>query len=125
MKREFGKQQQWSGNKRRACVACVGLRWLGAVASPAVAAVSAVSADGSKATQRGHVVSVQRIDHFTERQVSDELGKFGLPADSVRHSVTAYRVVYRTIDPHGRPTTASGLVLVPRRMPHGPQRVVV
>ncbi len=32
----------------------------------------------------------------------------------VRYGVDAYRIVYRTIDVAGRPTTASGLVVVPR-----------
>jgi hypothetical protein len=31
----------------------------------------------------------------------------------VRFGVTGYRVVYRTIDPVGRATTASGLVVLP------------
>lgn len=130
MEREFGKQQR-SRNVRRACVVCAALvvavgGGSVAVAASAASAVSQASAtDGSGATQRGSVVSVHRIDHFDVREVRDEVGKFGLPTDDVRHPVTAYRVVYRTIDPRGRATTVSGLVLVPRRMPEGPQRVVV
>ncbi|MEV6768850.1 alpha/beta fold hydrolase [Nocardia sp. NPDC051030] len=38
-------------------------------------------------------------------------GKFDTP---VRNGVDAYRVVYRTIAPDGSPTTASGLVVLPR-----------
>ncbi|OMI39866.1 alpha/beta hydrolase family protein, partial [Streptomyces sparsogenes] len=33
---------------------------------------------------------------------------------TVRYGVDAYRLVYRTVDPHGRPTTASGLLVLPR-----------
>lgn len=44
-----------------------------------------------------------------------ELTGAGFGADTVRYGVDAYRLVYRTVDAHGRPTTASGLVAVPLR----------
>lgn len=42
-----------------------------------------------------------------------ELAAAGFGTDTVRHGVEAYQLVYRTVDAHGRPTTASGLVAVP------------
>ncbi|WP_372350979.1 lipase [Streptomyces sp. KL116D] len=42
-----------------------------------------------------------------------ELGVAGFEAGAVRYGVVAYRLVYWTVDPHGRPTTASGLLVLP------------
>ncbi|WP_161104937.1 lipase family protein [Actinomadura rayongensis] len=46
--------------------------------------------------------------------VRTALRKDGLDASRVRHGVTAYRIVYRTIDTARKPTTASGLLVLPR-----------
>ncbi|MGW0773543.1 lipase [Streptomyces sp. NPDC002835] len=42
-----------------------------------------------------------------------ELAAAGFGDDTVRNGVVAYRLVYRTVDAHGRPTTASGLFVLP------------
>ncbi|MEU3991945.1 lipase [Streptomyces platensis] len=42
-----------------------------------------------------------------------ELGAAGFEGGTVRYGVAAYRLVYRTVDPYGRPTTASGLLALP------------
>ncbi|MFG2431722.1 lipase [Streptomyces sp. NPDC048590] len=42
-----------------------------------------------------------------------ELTEAGFSGDTVRHGVVAYRLVYRTVDAHGRRTTASGLLVLP------------
>ncbi|MEU8976493.1 lipase [Streptomyces monashensis] len=42
-----------------------------------------------------------------------ELGAAGFGHGIVRHGVVAYRLVYRTIDPRGQATTASGLFVLP------------
>ncbi|MDI2128344.1 alpha/beta fold hydrolase [Yinghuangia seranimata] len=47
----------------------------------------------------------------------------GFDAGTARYGVDAYRLVYRTVDPFGRPTTASGLLAVPRGL-DGRLRVV-
>ncbi|AZQ40946.1 lipase [Streptomyces cyaneochromogenes] len=49
----------------------------------------------------------------TPRAVAAELGSAGFEDGTVRYGVVAYRLVYRTVDPHGRPTTASGLLVLP------------
>ncbi|WP_370947384.1 alpha/beta hydrolase family protein [Amycolatopsis sp. cg5] len=69
---------------------------------------------------RGALVSHELVQTLGQ----DELkGAFGPFSDSLaEYGVDAYRVVYRTIDAHGRPTTASGLVAFPRRS--GALRVV-
>jgi hypothetical protein len=44
------------------------------------------------------------------------LTKGGMKADRtlVRHGIAAYRLIYRTVTPQGVPTTASGLLVLPR-----------
>ncbi len=44
-----------------------------------------------------------------------ELTGDGFDASSVRYGIRSYRLVYRTVDPFGRPTTASGLMVLPDR----------
>ncbi|WP_369382728.1 hypothetical protein [Streptomyces sp. cg36] len=47
-------------------------------------------------------------------QVAARVAKSGIDAAQVRYGVRAHRIVYRTIDPKGRPTTASELVALPK-----------
>jgi hypothetical protein len=66
---------------------------------------------------RGRLVSVEHLRTLSARAVAaeltgDEAGAWDTGA--VRYGVDTYRVVYRTVDPAGRPTTASGLVAFPR-----------
>ncbi|SDY88919.1 hypothetical protein SAMN05421504_107327 [Amycolatopsis xylanica] len=69
---------------------------------------------------RGALVSQELVQTLDQ---SDLKGAFGPFSDSrAKYGVDAYRVVYRTIDANGRPTTASGLVALPRRA--GSPRVV-
>ncbi|WSR23852.1 lipase [Streptomyces sp. NBC_01205] len=87
--------------------------------APAVATAAATSpAGGVQAQQdergRGTLVSAEKLYTLaTPQAVSVELGAAGFEVDTVRHGVVAYRLVYRTVDAYGRPTTASGLFVVP------------
>lgn len=61
---------------------------------------------------RGAVVSATPIAHLTAAQLDAAAADVpGAPQAS--YGVTAYRLIYRTIDVNGRPTTASGLVVLP------------
>ncbi|WP_328942030.1 lipase [Streptomyces sp. NBC_00250] len=63
---------------------------------------------------RGTLVSAVKLYTLDSAQaVTDELGRAGFDGDVVEHGVVAYRLVYRTIDAQGRPTTASGLLALP------------
>ncbi|WP_220377923.1 lipase [Streptomyces inhibens] len=63
---------------------------------------------------RGTLVSAEKLYTLESAQaVAAELGRAGFDDGIVRHGVVAYRLVYRTVDPHGRPTTASGLFVLP------------
>ncbi|POX42162.1 hypothetical protein C3486_06360 [Streptomyces sp. Ru73] len=51
---------------------------------------------------------------LTAAEVATRLAKSGIDAAQARYGVRAYRVVHRTLDAKGTPTTASALVAVPR-----------
>src|SRR6202042_2445316 len=73
---------------------------------------SATSAGASH--QRGQLVSVTPLATLpTVAAVRSELTGDGFDPSSARYGVRSYRLVYRTVDPFGRPTTASGLMVLP------------
>ncbi len=80
----------------------------GAVHQPTLseAAVSSVH------SPRGALVSATPVAQLTAAQLDAAAADFpGTPRAS--YGVTAYRLIYRTVDTHGRPTTASGIVVLP------------
>ncbi|MFJ9380302.1 lipase [Streptomyces sp. NPDC101455] len=91
----------------------------GSVSAGALGArgVATASAHGAPDTARGRPVSVVHLRALSAREVAAELrgdedGAWDVGA--VHYGVDTYRVVYRTVDPKGRPTTASGLLAFPR-----------
>ncbi|WP_254647141.1 lipase [Streptomyces sp. GbtcB6] len=81
--------------------------------APAAAVVAPVGTHAS----RGTVVSVEHLRTLSARQVAaeltgDEAGAWDTGA--VRYGLDTFRIVYRTVDLRGRPTTASGLPALPR-----------
>ncbi|WP_433323891.1 alpha/beta hydrolase family protein [Spirillospora sp. CA-294931] len=78
------------------------------------AAVAA--APGETSLGRGSIVSVKRVARMSavqvERYLAADHPNFASPRP--RHGVDTYQVVYRTLTPRGRPTTASGVVSLPR-----------
>ncbi|TDC90065.1 lipase [Actinomadura sp. 7K507] len=60
------------------------------------------------------MVSATHLGTMTAGQVRTWLASEEFDAASVRYGVDTYRLVYRTIDPRGRSTTASGLLVLPR-----------
>ncbi|RKS70966.1 hypothetical protein BZB76_5446 [Actinomadura pelletieri DSM 43383] len=65
-------------------------------------------------TARGTIVSTEAVAGLTRDEAVQYLTQAGVDTAGVRHGLDAYRIVYRTIEPDGRPTTASGLVVLPR-----------
>lgn len=59
---------------------------------------------------RGDVVSATRVSHLSRSAAQTYLASFKTP---VRNGIDTYRVTYRTITAQGRPTTASGVVVLP------------
>lgn len=74
---------------------------------------SSSPADQDPAT-RGAVVSVTPVADLDAKEVAVRLAKAGIDATQVRYGVRAHRIVYRTVDFQGTPTTASELVAMPK-----------
>src|SRR5882757_1123426 len=72
------------------------------------------SATATQHAARGAIVSAKRVQHLTAKQVRDNLKANSFDRSKVKYGVDAYRIVYRTVDENGHPTTASGLVVIPR-----------
>ena len=89
-----------------------------ALAALAIAVASPVSA--SAAPPRGELLDATRVVSLSRAQVAERVQAYGFPADRVRSGVVAYRVGYATIDVAAAPTTATGLVVLPR---NGAQRL--
>ncbi|MGR6915441.1 lipase family protein [[Actinomadura] parvosata] len=62
---------------------------------------------------RGAVVSSTLLEKLDKGQIAERLKATGIDAAQVKYGVSAYRVVYRTVDAKGRSTTASQLVALP------------
>ncbi|WP_083999986.1 alpha/beta hydrolase family protein [Actinomadura kijaniata] len=67
-----------------------------------------------RADTRGEIVSSVRVKRMSAKQARAWLASDGFDARAVRYGVDAYRLVYRTVDARKRPTTASGLLVLPR-----------
>ncbi|PNG94336.1 hypothetical protein SMF913_10361 [Streptomyces malaysiensis] len=63
---------------------------------------------------RGVLVSVIPVADRGVGQVREFLAGRDIATDPVRYGVRAYRLTYRTVDPYGKPTTATGLLSLPR-----------
>ncbi|MFI6449403.1 alpha/beta hydrolase family protein [Kitasatospora sp. NPDC050543] len=91
-----------------------------AVLAPALAAALALAAatpgDAAArcpAEQRGSLISAVPLTELTRAATADYLTQHGLPSPVPAVGTTTYRLVYRTVDAEGRPTTASGLLALP------------
>ncbi|CAM5373903.1 hypothetical protein GCM10010329_15140 [Streptomyces spiroverticillatus] len=89
---------------------------VGLTAAPALAATAKAPAPTQQAQHpvRGTLISVTPVADLTRDQVRAFVTRGGLAPEQVRHGVTAYRLIYRTITPQGVPTTASGLLVLPK-----------
>ncbi|MEO3752386.1 lipase [Streptomyces sp. B6B3] len=102
-------------------VACAALLLAGAPAAVAAEPAATVAAASAPATaeheqrHRGALVSAELLYTLDGRaEAAAELAAAGFDGSVARYGVDVYRLVYRTVDPAGRPTTASGLLALPR-----------
>lgn len=87
----------------------------GAVAALGVSASFAWADPQAKAGHAGRGTLVS-ADHLRSMSVGDAkaaLDKAGFATDSLEYDVELYRLEYRTVDPHGKHVTASGLLALP------------
>ncbi|MEU1196778.1 alpha/beta hydrolase [Streptomyces sp. NPDC005813] len=93
---------------RRAIAAGAALLLAGLAAAPA-----AVAADRRGPAARGTLVSVVPVASHDADAVRRFLAERETATDPVRYGVRSYRLTYRTVDPHGAPTLATGLLTLP------------
>ncbi|MFB6824922.1 alpha/beta hydrolase family protein [Streptomyces virginiae] len=108
------RRRQWL---RRGAATVALAAVLGGIAAPAATAVPAAQA-ATASPARGGLLSVVPLDTLDREQVVAELATLGIDPATVRYGVRAYRLTYATVDPQGRPTTATGLLVLPRGGPH-------
>ncbi|HEY4464741.1 MAG TPA: hypothetical protein VGN41_18900, partial [Streptosporangiaceae bacterium] len=98
-----------------AAAAVTGIATLAVTAAgPALASGPALAGAPASPADRGHLVSVTPLGTLpTPAAVRAELTADGFSAAPARYGVRSYRLVYRTVDAHGRPATASGLMVLP------------
>jgi hypothetical protein len=84
------------------------------VSAAALLPVGAAAATTTPPAGRGTLVSVTPLKTLTAAQTRKELTGAGFDAKAVRNGVDTYRLRYRTVDVHGGPTTATGLLVLPR-----------
>ncbi|MFC0629142.1 alpha/beta hydrolase family protein [Kribbella deserti] len=97
-----------------ALIAALALTPLTAFATPQTLPAEASASQVVPAAFRGQLVSAVKLERLSAAAVDKTAKAMGfVNPPQARNGVTAYRVVYRTITPEGRPTTASGLVVLP------------
>jgi hypothetical protein len=88
--------------------------------SPGAPPYASPTSTSPVAGQRGTVVAVRPLERWDAARVRAYLTEQGLDATRVRFGVDASRISYATVDPAGRPTTASALVTQPSAAPGQP-----
>jgi pimeloyl-ACP methyl ester carboxylesterase len=78
-----------------------------------LAVAPAAVAGGQQHVRRGDLVAVTPLARYDAGQVRRYMEERDIVADSVRYGIRAYRLTYRTVDPYGKPTTATGLLTLP------------
>ncbi|MER5966916.1 alpha/beta hydrolase [Streptomyces sp. NPDC002057] len=89
-----------------------------AVVLTALTAAPAVAASGPhpvrQSAGRGALLGVTPVADLSRSEVAAFLKGADIDPATVRHGVRAYRLTYRTVTPGGEPTTATGLLVLPR-----------
>ncbi|MFJ1868100.1 alpha/beta hydrolase [Streptomyces sp. NPDC088097] len=102
---------------RRGAAAVALAAVLGGFAAP-VALAAPTASTASARSERGALISVTPLESLDRDRVAATLSAEGMDTSTVRHGVSAYRLTYATVDPQGRPATATGLLVLPRGGPH-------
>ncbi|MFF4499546.1 alpha/beta hydrolase family protein [Streptomyces sp. NPDC001401] len=102
-----------SWRTRRGLAGAAALLLAGLAAAPVAAA-----AERPHTGHRGSLVSITPVADHDAGGVREFLAGRDIATGSVRYGVRAYRLTYRTVDPYGKPTTATGLLTLPRGGAH-------
>ncbi|WP_327356471.1 alpha/beta hydrolase family protein [Streptomyces sp. NBC_01304] len=101
--------------RRGTVAACTALVLALGAAAPALAGDTQphVATYTQQHTQRGELIASTPLSKLTSAELTKFLEGRDMDASTVRHGVRAYRLTYRTVDPQGQPTTATGLFVLP------------
>ncbi|MFB7913191.1 alpha/beta hydrolase [Streptomyces sp. NPDC056061] len=78
-----------------------------------------VTAHGASAVRgRGDLLGVTPVADLDRAAVARFLADGRVDTGTVRHGLRGYRLTYRTVTPQGAPTTATGLLVLPKGGPH-------
>ncbi|MGI5169255.1 hypothetical protein ACQEU3_33410 [Spirillospora sp. CA-253888] len=83
-------------------------------AGPSASGAAAPAADRTARHTRGELVDSTHLRTFTADEARTWLASDTFDPAAVKYGVDTYRLVYRTVDVRDRPTTASGLLVLPR-----------
>ncbi|MBY8342509.1 alpha/beta hydrolase [Streptomyces spinosirectus] len=103
-----------SWRTRRGLAGAAALLLAGLAAAP----VAAAAERPHGGDRRGSLISVTPVADRDAAQVRSFVAGQGVATDPVRYGVRAYRLTYRTVDPQGSPTTATGLLTLPKGGAH-------
>ncbi|MEU9188129.1 alpha/beta hydrolase [Streptomyces sp. NPDC048484] len=96
---------------RRAWRGLAGAAVLLLAATPAATALNGPVGHG---TERGELLAMTSAASHDATGVRKFLAGRDIATGTVRYGVRAYRLTYRTVDPFGKPTTATGLLSLPK-----------
>jgi hypothetical protein len=82
-------------------------------ALPVAYGTTSVNASAARVDGRGELISWRHLRTMTAERAAVWLASDRFDPGTVRYGVDTWRLVYRTIDPQGRPTVASGLLALP------------
>ncbi|MBM7785460.1 alpha/beta fold hydrolase [Tenggerimyces flavus] len=86
------------------------------VASAAKTPLQPAASAETNAPKRGALVDHTALRTISQETLRTELGDEGFSDEaSIKYDIKTYRLIYKTVDEFGRPTTASGLVALPER----------
>lgn len=108
-RKTHGMRTSWRTRRGLAGTAALLLAALTALTVAPVAS----AAERAPQDRRGDLVSVTPVISRDAAGVRAFLAERDMATDAVRYGVRAYRVTYRTVDPYGKPTTATGLLTLP------------
>ncbi|MEU5087918.1 alpha/beta hydrolase [Streptomyces sp. NPDC021356] len=113
-------ESQGGWRVRRGLAASAALLLASLAVAPAATAATATGGTAPSVTSahadsrgRGTLLSVVPVAAHSRAGVVRYLAALPMDTGTVRYGVRAYRLTYRTVDPHGRPTTATGLLTLP------------
>ncbi|MFE3942120.1 alpha/beta hydrolase [Streptomyces sp. NPDC059118] len=80
----------------------------------APATAHSTTAHATTAHGRGTLLGITPVADLDRADVARFLASGGMDTGTVRHGLRAYRLTYRTVTPQGAPTTATGLLALPK-----------